>query len=76
MWQELKFSSETIDNLKKEMQRLQDEGKRLLSEAKVMEQEEQGLPLRDDFSYVFQGRQDGKTGCDQHKSLLFKFLHH
>lgn len=53
MWHNPEFSSEAIDNLKAEMQRLQDEGKRLLCEAKTLEHEEADQNLNY-FSYVFQ----------------------
>ena len=39
-WHKLKFSSETIDNLKNEMQKLQEEAKKLLRESKLFELEE------------------------------------
>jgi hypothetical protein len=41
MWHELKFSSETLERLKKKMQRLQDEGKRLLDKSELFELFEQ-----------------------------------
>ena len=59
MWHKLEFSSESIDKLKMEMQRLQDEGKRLLSESRVMEQEE--TALASDYRYVFQRDRHGES---------------
>ena len=75
MWHKLEFSSETIDNMKAEIQRLQDEGKRLLREAKILEQgeEEQGL---NDFSFVFQRAQHGGESGDGLVSRLCRNLHY
>jgi uncharacterized protein YoxC len=41
MWYELKFSSNSIDYLKEEMQRLQDERERLTNKSKLFELLEQ-----------------------------------
>lgn len=75
MWHDLVFSTETIDNLKTEMQRLQDEGVRLLSEAKNMEEQviDQNL---NDFSYVFQKEQHRKESGVGLISRLCRELHY
>ena len=39
MWYNVEYSSEAIDNLKKEMQRLQDEAKRLMAVSKIFDEE-------------------------------------
>ncbi len=39
-WHKLEFSSETIDNLKIELQKLQEEAKKLLRESTLFELEE------------------------------------
>jgi len=74
MWYKLEYSSETIDNLKKEMQRLQEEARRLLYEAKLMEQEEEAERMSD-FSYMFQAAQPGKENSDQQISWLCRNVH-
>jgi hypothetical protein len=63
MWHKLEYSSESIDNLKREMQRLQDEGKRLLMESKKLEQEEQDQKVSD-YRFLFQrggNRENGRS---------------
>jgi hypothetical protein len=61
MWHKLEYSSESIDNLKKEMQRLQDEGKRLLMESKRLEQEEQEGEMSD-YEFIFQRGANRESG--------------
>ena len=75
MWHKLEFSSETIDNLKAEMQRLQDEGKRLLSEAKILEQEDMEHRLNN-FSFVFQRAPNGEESGDGLVSRICRNLHY
>jgi len=74
MWYKAEYSSETIDNLKKEMQRLQEEARRLLCEAKLMEREEEAEKIGD-FSYMFQAVQPGKENRDQQISWLCRNVH-
>ena len=75
MWHKLEFSSETIDNMKAEMQRLQDEGKRLLSEAKILEQGEDEQRLND-FSFMFQRAPKDKESGSGLISRICRDLHY
>jgi len=50
MWHRLEFSSETIDNLKNEIQRLRIEAERLIIAGKKLEEEK--IKRDDDYSYA------------------------
>lgn len=74
MWHKLEFSSDRIDSLKSEMQRLQDEAKRLLVEAKMLEQED--AEAAHDCSWLFQDGQRVEESGERLISRICRTLHY
>ena len=74
MWHKLEFSSERIDSLKKEMQMLQDEAKRLLLEAKTLEQED--AQAAHDYNWLFQDGPRVEESGDRFISRICRTLHY
>jgi len=72
MWYKLEYSSETIDNLKKEMQRLQDEARRLLCEAKMLDQEQE-VPRLNDVGCAFQAAHRDQESAGHRLSRVHRY---
>jgi hypothetical protein len=75
MWCNIDYSNETIDNLKKGMQRLLDEGKRLMAQDKILEQSaEEQTPH--DHSHLYQMGKHPKASGGKLISRICRNLHY